>query len=381
MLTLFSILTAERFKAALIGVKARAFDDEMADAETYARSRAAAVVALGFLSFCLIAALVGRPPRLDPASVDWLPLVRLALLFILICATYVSFTWLTNDLARRLTTSWWDPAPAKFAAELEWVQVYELVAFDDRFDPLEAKPRPRRSLLPFGKLFVVSLAGWAIVFTLVDFLRDPRLPQVAPPPAGQAVGSSSLASIGNPAAYLALLVSLITIFFAYQHLRAKVRADSRQQWIIQARKLTGEVVALTDAYRDYYINRDRAAVEVWEKMNPLRLELELMLNPSEKDHRLLLYLIQRFASRQRTAGKQVQDAVMMRRSIARSEKPANPPLEEGRCEPQPGVGEPDLDRAWNRIIYATERGDLISYILRLSHVVLKREWERVKHTR
>jgi hypothetical protein len=62
-----------------------------------------------------------------------------------------------------------------------------------------------------------------------------------------------------------------------------VRADSRQAWIVNARKLLGEVVALIDAHQDLRdANQFKQACEIWKELNPKCLELELMLNPSEK---------------------------------------------------------------------------------------------------
>ena len=111
-----------------------------------------------------------------------------------------------------------------------------------------------------------------------------------------------------------------------------------------------------------------------------------MLNPSEKDHRLLLHLIQRFASRGRNPGA-IQDAKILRRSIAESLSPDGPRPNRGWDDLADSGERDDLAsdvlRAsdWNPIINAEGREAQVSYILRLSHVVLKREWERVKHTR
>lgn len=119
------------------------------------------------------------------------------------------------------------------------------------------------------------------------------------------------------------------------------------------------------------------AQKVWKELNPKRLELELMLNPSEKDH--LLYLIQHFSA-WREPPTVPQDAKILLESIA-AEK-----LEPGvasECQPAArGVDrtdptDPELSVQWGKIVKTTDRAELASYILRLSHVVLKREWERV----
>lgn len=168
------------------------------------------------------------------------------------------------------------------------------------------------------------------------------------------------ALMGNPTAYLAFIVGLATIFFTFRQIRAKVRADSRQAWILKARELLGDVVASIDAHKERVeANDSETALELWNTLNPKRLELELMLNPSEKDHRLLMYLIQHFSA-WRSPPVIPQDAKILKDIIA-DETSNTERLQE-----------------WNMILNATDRGALVSYILRLSHVVLKREWERVK---
>lgn len=271
-------------------------------------------------------------------------------------------------------TSWWQPGIRATTATLHWEDVYQLIAYDDDLDPLglPKKIRWRQwgwSLFAQVPLYLI-IGG--VVLSAIDLICGPSsqnsstVKMVEPSIAGP---KTLAAAIESPTAYLALIVALATIFFAFRQIRAKVRADSRQQWIIQARKLLGEVVALIDTHKDLReANRLTQAREIWTKLNPARIELELMLNPSEKDHRLLLYLIQRFA-RWRRPDFETQDAQIVRRSIAK-ETSATLGLAAGESDPR-----------WKPIIDGEDRAELISYILRLSHVVLKREWERVKHTR
>jgi hypothetical protein len=182
---------------------------------------------------------------------------------------------------------------------------------------------------------------------------------------------------GNLTAYLALLASVVTIVFTYGQLQARVRADSRQQWIIQARTLLADTLAAADAHRSAAPwSRTRARQE----MDQRRLALELMLNPSEKDHRLLLYLVQRHALVELAGEDDIQDALSVRHSIARSGSSPST-IAAVSFNPPDGIARPDLGDAWNSVLYASRRQDLLAYALRLAHVVFKREWERVKHTR
>jgi hypothetical protein len=256
-------------------------------------------------------------------------------------------------------------------------------------DPLGFERGPRwRGWRRWALCYLLAaLILWGLILSGLDLTYDPRPRDFMLVPNDRAIAPGLAAVIGNPTAYLALLAAIVTIIFTYYQLRAKVRADSRQQWIIRARELLGQVVALTDAYRDLSVDcGGRDAEEMWNKMNPLRLELELMLNPSEKDHRLLLHLIQRFASRGRNLGA-IQDAKILRQSIAKALKPDGPKPDRrwdavtDSTEREELVSDILRESVWNPIINAEGREAQVSYILRLSHVVLKREWERVKHTR
>lgn len=302
---------------------------------------------------------------------ETLPLLRFSGLLAVSWAAYWALHTVSQNFTIPAKTSWWEPSREPDSADLDWDEVYQLVAFSDALDPIGVPKRIRwgwwlRSLIFQVPLYLLI---WGVVLSVVDLIRDPSprpflLDNSSPP-----LSKPLAAVLGNPTAYLALIVGLATIFFTFRQIRAKVRADSRQQWIIQARKLLGEVVALIDAHRDLRAaNRFKQAEEVWNKLSPARLELELMLNPSEKDHRLLLYLIQRFAT-WRSPHRQTQDAEILRRSIA------------GVADALAGTANAQLDEKWKPIINGKDRAELVSYIIRLSHVVLKREWERVKHTR
>jgi hypothetical protein len=157
---------------------------------------------------------------------------------------------------------------------------------------------------------------------------------------------------GNLTAYLALLAGAISIIFTYHQLRAKVRADNRQAWIDKARRLLAQIIADADAGRSS------------AKAISRRLELKLMLNPKEKDHRILTFLLQRLARVQDQ--EQIEPGQHLRRVVG----------EELARSPKHHRYQHLLN-----LFDEGDRGTLVSYVVRLSHVLLKREWERVKHTR
>lgn len=295
-------------------------------------------------------------------NTEVLPLLRLGALSVLMLGFWITIEGTISLWKRRASTSWWRPNTEPDLSELTWDEVYRLVAYDHDYDPL-AKPgnvdwRFWRRSIPIQ--IAVNLFVVAVFLSLLDLLRDPtprrflRMETISQ-------SSAAMSALTNPVAYLALTGVLATIFFTFRQIRAKVLADSRQAWIVKARTLLGDVVALIDVHRDLIrANKTLQAREVWKELNPKRLELELMLNPSEKDHRLLMYLIQRFAG-WRNPPEDAQDAEIVRRQISEAAVKSKVSIER-----------------WNKIVESRDRSELVSYILRLSYVVLKREWERVK---
>ncbi len=308
------------------------------------------------------------PARPELYSLDQLSVV---FLFVVVATVF----WLSYVIARRsvfkATTKWWSPSRKGPTAPLEWDDVYGLVAYRSKLDPLNVVSRIRWKLWLQDLAFVqapshLALATLGIVAANSIIGKNAEISN-ADSENTVSGGISWLLSL--PVTYLAFFLSCTAIFFAFRQIRAKVLASSRQEWIIRARTLIGEVVALTDTHRDLLDrNLMREARECWTRLNSKRLELELMLNPSEKDHRLLLYLIQKFAS-WRHPTVVVQDAANVEKDIkSERAKGANPVSKITASQ-------------WELILEPSDREASVSYILRLSHAVLKREWERVKLTR
>ena len=95
----------------------------------------------------------------------------------------------------------------------------------------------------------------------------------------------------NLTAFLALLAAAVSIYFTHRQLQAKVKADSRQAWIDKLRARIARTISLADMVR--YANDKSCSDDIHQKMFESRLEMELMLNPSEKDHRMLMFLVQK----------------------------------------------------------------------------------------
>lgn len=306
-----------------------------------------AVLAAAFGCSLSVGRLFELPDRPLVDLVDGLlPLSLVALGLVLLIVV-----WRRVD-ARHWTT-WWDPA-ARPDGGISWNDVRCLVLDD----PLKHVPRLRRvyflGRIPF---YVLGIALFLTFGRFILALADkPWLPDFL---RGEAKGGEAFGTLTKPGqnltAYVALLVAGLTILFTYLQLRAKVRADNRQAWIDRARSHLGTVTSLGSLHS--YVAQPKV-YELWLKFAPLRLELELMLNSSEKDHRLLEFLLHELAVL-REGGEPIDDTTYLKEVV---QEASGLPFDEWLpgCE---------------------ERVQLITYILRLSHVVLKREWERVKHTR
>ena len=281
--------------------------------------------------------------------------------------------WLSRLLIRRCVvealTSWWSPTISAPEAGLNWDDVYGLVAFDKNPDPLGVIPKIRwrhwwrtLALKQIPSHFVIGFAALVVIETTTNARCTSQIP------ADCIRAENFIAGIDISPAILVFFLGCATIFFAFRRIRAKVLADSRQQWIIHARSLVSEVLALTDTHREARVKWFAGdASKIWKELNSKRLELELMLNPSEKDHRLLLYLVQKFVS-WRTPKPEVQDALNVELSIA--------------SEVKLGARGSNLNHRMGCYIEPEGQGGI--RVLHSAFVPcesLKREWEKVKLTR
>lgn len=218
------------------------------------------------------------------------------------------------------------------------------------FDPVWYIKKPRqyvwgeciRDVLVIG-LVTAAFTG-IIFFIFADFrFLKPILQELAIP-------GSILAAIGGG-------------IMAVLQLSANVRSKNRQEWIDELRALLSEIMDVFMRFPGDHISElpggaYRTAMgtkkaEIFRELNSKRIKLEMMLNPSEKEHRTLMMLI-------RVAlGIKIPnvDALVIRALNIEAEIKA--------------------DNARERD--DSSHVDLVSMIFRLSHVVLKREWERVKY--
>lgn len=289
---------------------------------------------------------------------------------------------LVRGIWSHLRTSWWDQKRAKQDSDLDWTDVYQLVSYKLDTEPLRYLPKFRGLLAlieEWPTVFLLILT-FSVAFLLLSQIRmQPEAFKSQVVDIWNSAGFGDLVQAsGNLTAYLALLASAATLLFALPQIRARVRAESRQNWISKTRELIARTIALAENIQR--LDRRSECGDLLRKLDQTRIQLELMLNPSEKDHRLLMYLIQRMALQGRGDVHRIQDARMLIKSLQSSNERQE--AEELTDYLPVGSSErPDFGSGWNQILYAQDFGDMVSYVMRLSHVVLKREWERVKHTR
>lgn len=277
--------------------------------------------------------------------------------------------------------SWWNLGGSKRSPS--WEDVRRMTLNCPSNDPVICEPsRNRRARIgsgAIGQFILLVLLIEGLIF-LADGPVLPKLltevtvinPQLVDP--DNYFHHIDLQLNANLTALLALIAAAISIYFTHRQLQAKVKADSRQAWLDKLRGEIARFIALADIIHDHPDADD--VVTLRRKMTASRLEMELMLNPSEKDHRLLMFLSIKLAFFQWNDAqfREVHDVQNLIHAIETD--PAGY-IKENWDE----LLGPIPERSKGSKIRNKAFGDLVGYVMRLSHVVLKREWERVKQTR
>lgn len=288
--------------------------------------------------------------------------LRLAIFIAIISGGFISakYIWCTSNA---VSATWWN-----IGGKLDnpsWEDVRRMTIGKPADDPI-AYDSQNRSLTTAAKSIASYVILGCLLIEAVTFVASgPIIPRLHPDQSTDTDGLSA-----NLTALLALFAAGVSIYFTYRQLQAKVRADSRQAWIDKLRTHIAAFIALVDPLHE---GEKGGADGSWRvEFAKRRIEMELMLNPSEKDHRLLMYLSLRLAFF-RSGEKlfsQVHDVRNVRETIQK---------------------DPDYEKSdWVEMLgpipatssqnYRLLQHDLIGYTLRLAHVVLKREWQRVKAT-
>ncbi len=228
--------------------------------------------------------------------------------------------------------SWYDLSDEGPNEEMKWCQIRQLM----KSDPMKAEERWRWPKWPF--LFTdISIATALIVALVGGFKLLCDYPNWD-------------AKNGVVSVALATIVGAITIFY---NVRLKSRAENRQEWIHSIRAEIGYLLATIPPPQASSRDIDAAIF----KARPRFARLELHLNPHERVHRALMAVL-RFLHG--VDDRQVDETAKRKLHISGNR------------------------RAWRSLDPMTA-GDLWltwrSKAMRLANVLLKREWEQVKHVK
>ena len=152
-----------------------------------------------------------------------------------------------------------------------------------------------------------------------------------------------------------LIGTLITVFY---HIRLQARSKNRQNWIISIRK---EMTVLMTNFPTY--DASESEIEITQQETRANItRLSLYLNPAERVHRGFLAIV-RFMYR--IDG--LKEDETPRKKLGLPESSLHEQQKE--CEPQDTCKQQEAWSTWN------------SKTMRLANILLKREWEQVKHVK
>lgn len=271
--------------------------------------------------------------------VFWPQGLRLVL-FAYYAASFILGCVLWREYVERIYfTRWYDISKNGWLGELQWAEVKLLMENDplnfnkktnDPLDPDFTKdPRlkktwrwgPWRQWGRDGLAVVVLVALWGLGMEGIHKLNDHFHP----------------IQIETTVHLIGVLGLLGAAAKAVYEWRLKARTENRQKWINDLRNTLAKLIENMPLKSDPEAKTE-AKNEAYFKMHG---KLELLMNPSEKDHRGLMALIRHIYGHSKLKIDEV---------------------------PQKNLGISEMDFEQQK-----------SNVIRLSNIVLKREWERVKH--
>lgn len=230
-------------------------------------------------------------------------------------------------LRRAYRTHWYDTSHEGWLGEISWLEVSQTLAVRD---PLDYKQEWRlgwpKQVLRDIAIAAFFVAIWILGIHVLHFIiQDIE---------GRIKAASIVTGIASG------VFALVKLFYDQ---RLKARSQNRQNWINQLRDTTAELI------QNLPVPGDQPEVRRQKDDEYFRLhgKLELLINPHEKDHRALM--------------------AMFRHAYG-----------------YPGVSIDSIPGEHLNLLALDPRkydqfGALKSQIVRLSNVMLKREWERVKY--
>ena len=258
--------------------------------------------------------------------------------FLVLLAGWISalvlLIWLGYRRYKRVyQTKWYDLSKKGPNEEMEWYQIRQLM----ERDPMRYQCSYRSS----QKYIRSDIFKFIVLIDILGFMV-PVL--ILSDSSFQNWDAKDSVAVG----VLALVVSVATIFY---NVRLKSRTENRQAWINSIRTEISDLIAAFPSPQasDYMINT--AFLEIQQNLT----KLELYLNPSERVHRGLMAAIRfMYGFEGIDVDKEASDELRL----------------------------PRKQYPWRNQNTASARNEWLKWktkSIRLANVLLKREWERVKH--
>lgn len=231
------------------------------------------------------------------------------------------------------STSWFRPTRNN---KYEWEDIKKIIKSDPlTYKTISLNQTEKIKNLIFNKYIAYPIL--IILFTISIFWKDLNIPS-------------------------AIIAGLIAFHNATSQIIAKVRSENRQKWIDDVRSSLAELITYMHLYGVNTEGSLPVSSQVDEKMKAekVRIKLELLMNPSEKDHRTIGYLLRK--------AYHVKKMSLIDKDI-----------EENLSELLYEVI--DMGTKENEVCKIKDNDRLISWLIRLSNATLKREWELVKNAK
>lgn len=282
----------------------------------------------------------------------------------------------SNELGKYIIDTnrakWWTINNTNRSNAPDWDAILYML-FNKECDPLKFDRPPRGINIDFCKLSLIllitislgSLYGFAFYY-----ISSEQLPSFLMIKNQEKPGELN----DNLPAFLALIASAIGVIFTYQQLRAKVRADSRQAWNDKVAELLANVLSTIGLLIGHTKSQD-AEEKLHDELTRSRTHLELLLNPSEKDHRLIMFLIRIMA----IPKDKLDHDMVTQKDITNAINNKNIAIGKGRNNFE--IFEKIVRDTPYKNLSKKENGLIISLIFKLGAAIRKREWERIRHTR
>ena len=257
--------------------------------------------------------------------------IRAILLSIWGASVAATVCYVRRHIHRVYETHWFDSSNRGRLTQPRWSEIDALI----RSEPLDHETDyryPNSRIVPGAFVLLVLVLFFSSTLTLIL-----HFDQADPVQKG-------IETLAFPAAGLALIGTILTVFY---QVRLTARTKNRNEWIESIRKKMTDLISKYDANGN---TEPDHLIEVKRKIT----ELELLLNPGERIHRTFLTLIRKIHG---IENDYFDNPVKSRLPTIFSQS-----NDDKADQPDPVGPNPWITRA-----------------TRLSNVILKNEWERVKH--